>query len=586
MASALRFADCELLLDRHRLLRRGKEVGIEPKVFDLISYLARHPGRTITKEELVREVWQGAFVTDAAVKRAISEARKAVGDDGSSQRIIRTVRKRGYSLRASVVRGGEVRRGSLRADDAEPAPLGTTSVAVLPFRYLGPEDGRFLGEGLTEELIRVVAQMPGVQVAARSSVFRLEEAKLDPPEVARQLGVAAVVEATVQPVHDRLCVSIRLIDGTEGLLLWSGRYERRLDELPELQAELSRGMTRALAPRAAPSIGRLAGTAELSSEAYRLYLKGRFQWERLSPEGFHAAVHYFEEAKAADPTFALPHAWLAVTYHYMCTWGYAHPAEHRPLVEAEARRALELDDSLPEVHEALGLVHQYYHWEWERTERHYRQAMAIAPGDTVARTWLGLYLIRFPHRDEEIMKVSREALAGDSSAFETNMLMTYALTHSGRAAQAPPVARRLVSLYPNRSLSYVALGVAMASLESWDEAIRALRQGLDVAGDDPYCRSLLAHALACAGRDDEARLLRDELSKLRATAYFPALGLAAAFLGAGDRERALGWIDTALDERESLGTFINVWPLWQPLHGEGRFETCLARMGLQLPRPS
>jgi serine/threonine protein kinase/tetratricopeptide (TPR) repeat protein len=351
------------------------------------------------------------------------------------------------------------------------------SVAVLPFVNMNRDpESEFFSDGLTEEIINALTHLEGLRVTSRTSVFRFKDRAADVREIGRDLQVGAVLEGSVRRSGARLRVTAQLINVADGFHLWSERYDRQLEDVFEVQDDVARAVAERLRGTLLGSEPVTVRRPTASMQAYDLYLKGRYQWERQTAEGFQAAIQYFQEARAADPRFAQPRAWLAVAYHYLMIYGHTRPsADLKAAALAEARAACELDDDLAEAHEAMGLQLQYYGWDWEGTEREYRRAMALSPGDATVVAWYAILLARFVHRHEQAVAEARRALAMDPTSFEALTLLSYTLSHARRASESVEPARLAVQLYPGTPLSYFA---AAASL---------LNIGNDATSDSPAC---------------------------------------------------------------------------------------------------
>lgn len=456
------------------------------------------------------------------------------------------------------------------------------SVAVLPFVNMNrDEESEFFADGLTEEILNALTRVEGLRVASRTSVFRYKTSSADVREIARELKVSTVLEGSVRRLGDRIRVTAQLIEAEDGLHRWSRRYDRRLEDVFEVQDDVARSVADELKGELVGTTDRVVGRPTESSEAYDLYLKGRYQWERMTPEGFEAAIRYFERSITADPEFALPRAWLSVAYHYLCMFGYVPVSAIRDRCRQEMEKAVALEPDLAEAHEARGLYLQYYEWDWEGTERAYRKAMDLRPGDVTARAWYAIFLVRFPDRQDEAIAALERALEMDPVSFETVTFHLYVLIHTRRAEEAGEAIERPVELYPGVPLAYWATGGLLIELERFDDAAGVLEKGLEVAPGDPLCAASLVVALARAGERARAREVLSTLLDRRRAAYCPGAAIAIGLAGLGEVDESLDWLEIAFEEREPILTFCGVWPVFDRLHGERRFQEVLRQMGLE-----
>lgn len=456
------------------------------------------------------------------------------------------------------------------------------SIAVLPFVNMNrDEESEFFADGLTEEILNALTRTEGLRVASRTSVFRYKDSSADIRNIAGELEVATVLEGSVRRLGNRLRVTAQLIDAADGLHRWSRRYDRQLEDVFEVQDDVARSVAEELAGTLATGAQPLVHRPTESPEAYDLYLKGRYQWERMAPEGFQAAIRYFKQAIATDPEFAQPRAWLAIAYHYLTIFGHVPPSQSIPEARREMERALALDPELADAHEARGLYLQYYDYDWEGTEKAYRRAMELQPGDVTVQAWYAIFLVRFLDRQDEAIAAGTRALEMDPVSFEALTLYVYVSIHARRPEECLEVAERAVELYPGVPLARWARGLALMEVGRLGEAVEEFRKGLDLAPLDPPCSGGLGHALGRSGRRDEARELLTRLLEEKRQHYHPAIPIALTFLGLGEDDEAMRWLETAFEDAEPLATFFSVWPALDPVRDDPRFQEILRKMGLE-----
>ena len=471
-----RFHGCELDARCYQLRRDGCVVAVEPKVFDALLYLVRRRERVVSKEELRRDVWDGAAVGEAALTYCIAEARKAVGDDGRRQESIRTQHGRGYRFVAPVTEhvpsgGGD---GPAELPDQP-------SLAVLPLLNLSGDPAEdWFGDGLTEDLITDLSKASGLFVIARQSAFAYKATAVAADDVGRALGVRYVLQGSVRRGDDRVRITARLVEAPTGRHLWAERYDGAPGDVFAVQDELRRKIITAVKVTLLPEEQarlRRAPTSDLA--AYDCYLRGVEAYRRLTPPASLEARALFQQAIAADPGYAAAHAFLALTD--MMRWTLLWSREPGLVDQALAavRRALDLDHLLAGAHAVLAWV-----YAWKRL---HEQAIAAA----------------------------ERALALDPNDAESCVKVAQTLNLAGRPDEARCLAERAMRLDPRGPAQYVyALGWSCVLAARWDEAISALERAAALRPDWGPPHLFLAVAHAALTRGDDARAAVAELRRI------------------------------------------------------------------------
>jgi serine/threonine-protein kinase len=445
---------------------------------------------------------------------------------------------------------GGLRDTLLRRDGQ--APLagadGVRSIAVLPFDNVGGDpDDEYFSDGLSDELITALSQLRSVRVAARTSAFQFKGQARDIREIARALNVATVLVGSVRKREDRVRVTAQLIDASSGLDLWSEAYdERALADIFDIQADLALRIARALEANLSPADReRIARRPTENLEAYTLYLKGRYAWDRRG-EGLFTAIEYFNQAIALDSQFARAYAGVASAYGPLGVLGYIHPREGRDRMREAARRAAQLGDELAEVHTVLAAYSQIYEWDWETAEREYLRAIDIDPDYPTAHAWYATLLARIG-RSEEAAAERRRASELDPLA--PPLALPNALMVARRYDLAETALRELLQLHPDFVMAHQNLGEVLAAAGKTEEAIVALERAVALAGPTPEPRAQLANVLALAGREAEAKKIVDSLRTETASSgnYHPSVAI--AFIALGDADAAIDWLEESYQQR-------------------------------------
>jgi pentatricopeptide repeat protein len=547
MSRAFRVGSWTIEPERNRVSGAGGEVRLEPKVMEVLLCLARQPGEVVSKEQLLAAVWAETFVTDDVLTRAISELRRAFGEDAQHPHVIETIPKRGYRLVAAVERvenGGTLapRRRKVTAALAagglllavvvawallRPSESRVTSIAVRPLVNLSHDpEQEYIADGITDALIHQLGQIRSLTVISRTSVMSYKNSGKSLPEIARELRVDAVVEGSVQRSGGRIAIVARLKEAATERQLWSDEFEHDFSDVLLLRSELARAIARGVNATVTPQEGlRLASVRTVHAEAYEHYLKGRQHWNHLNQPGMVKAKEHFEKAIDLDAEFAEAWAGLADTYSWSL-WGTRLFAAQQDLVvgaRQAATRALELDDSLAEAHAALGWIREVVDWDWKRAEWHYRRAVELNPSYPTAQLYMAFWM-SFVHRHEEALVHVRRAQQLDplSPALRTQVgwVQFWAQDFDAAIAQW----RRTLELDPDFAVAHYNLGLGYTEKAMYSEAIAAFHKSLAL---DPSTQTVpLVRAYAKAGRADDALKLLAELKRhgkadltLQATVY-------------------------------------------------------------------
>lgn len=471
---------------------------------------------------------------------------------------------------ATVAEGGSA---PVAVDAAAPVP----SLAVLPFRELAPPDAASrLGLGMADTLITKLSTLSELAVRPTSSVFGFAGGDIDALEAGRRLEVDHVLEGSVQRDGERVRVTVRLLRVADGRPLWAEVLEEDGLGLFDLQDAISARIAAELAPDAPPADGAaLAKHYTGSVEAYQAYARGRYFFERESPDNLRRALAEFERATELDPDFAL--AWAGITHAWapLLTWGWASNAEGLEPAQAAAYRALALDDGLAEVHTAVAIAHSL-DWNWQAEEEAYRRAIAVNPNYPTAYNWLG-FLLTAQGRIDEALAVQRRAQQIDPVGLLPNLLLGSALHRAGRTGEALAQLERTLELDPEYPWTLDILGDIHLDLGDLETA----RTFYERAG----ARSSVACLEAGRGRPDEARELLDGLRREAASRYVSPYQLAVLHACVGDAERAFAELERAVDDRVSTLMTLHQDSRLAPLRPDPRFADLVRRVGLLHPEP-
>ena len=346
-----------------------------------------HPGRVISKDEIVDAVWEGRFIAEATLTRSMADLRRALGDTAPQRQYIETIAKRGYRLVAAVsgmpaARTGRRRRAPPRAQPSR--PMNRPGLVVLPFSNLGPEDDRYFCEGLTEEIINVLTRIPGLRVISRTSAFAAHDQGGDVADIGRRLAVTHVIEGSSRRSNGRIRVTAQLIRVSDHGHVWSERYDRVLSDVFIIQDEIAAAIARRL-ELTLGELGRRAAPPTVSMEAYSRYLEGRHHFLRGTSESLDRARRCLVDAIRLDPAFAVAHDALSELYWYLGFYGLMVPKEAFTQAVWESLRALEIDDRMAESHALLAMLRKELDYDWAEVDREFALALALNPSSPVVR---------------------------------------------------------------------------------------------------------------------------------------------------------------------------------------------------------
>jgi len=446
------------------------------------------------------------------------------------------------------------------------------SLAVLPLvNALNDPHADYLTDGITEGLINRLSQLPKMKVMARSTVFRYKNRDADALAIGRELRVRAVVTGVVKPAGDRLQISIELVDTTDGSQLWGETYTRDLADLAKLPAEMSHEIAETLRVRlTGAEKKKLRRRATENSEAYQLYLKGRYHWNKRTGDGLRRGITFFRSAIESDPSFASAYSGLADCFITLGTNIPLPPHETMPKAKAAAMKSIEINDALAEPWASLGAVRWWFEWDWEGAEEAYRRAIELNPNYATAHDGYGMLLSARGRFDEAVEQITK---AGDLDplslicAVHGGWPLYFARDYEGAIRRF----RKALELDENFVPAHGWLGMALGQQRRYGEAIDAFHRALEVERIS-ILKAMLAHTHAIAGQRDQALALLQELEAERSERYISPYDIAVIHAGLGDRPRALEHLRAAIEDRSAWMVFLSIDPRLDGLRDEPAFR--------------
>jgi TolB-like protein/Flp pilus assembly protein TadD len=557
-----------------RVLFRGdRAVRLPPKAADTLLFLVQKAGSVVEKQDLLKHVWQDAFVEEGSLTRTISILRKALEGAAHGREFISTIAKRGYRFAAPVI---EI--------PSEPAGAFTERlmIVVLPFENLsGGKKHDYFSEGMTEEMITQLARLnPGrLGVIARTSAMRYKSTDKSICEIGRELGVSLVLEGSVRRSGNRVRIAIQLIQVSDESHIWAECYERNLGNLLSFQFQVAAAIAHEIKIKLAPKEKeRLASGGAVNPQTYEAYLKGRYLLNRRTLEAVQKSLQYFKKSIDHDPHYAVAFAGLADSYLTHHDLGHLPPREATTKAKAAARKALTIDPALAEAHTSLGHAH-FHEFNWLAAERDFKRAIQLNPNYANAHFYYANYLIAVGQRNEAIAE-ARCAQTLDPVALPAGTNLAAILYFAGHYTEAVEASLRVLEIDSGFGRAYEDLGRAYEQQGTYSQAIAAFEKAVEYSGRNSRDLASLAHAFAIAGKQRSALKLLQELRELSKKRYVSPYSFALVFAGLGNKREALAWLEKAYQTLDGAIPFIKVNPRLVPLQSDSRFQDLVRRMNL------
>jgi len=613
------------------LQRSGVRVPVQSQPLQVLRLLLNAEGKVVTREELRKVLWPADTFVDfeLGVNTAVKKLRQALEDPADHPKFIETLPRIGHRFMVPVEwmpNHSAVPVGQLN-EHPSPSPLTTPpkpphattwaprwravsvalavagllaityatfrrrsepvaqpkirSLAVLPLKNLSADPSQqYLAEGMTEALIGRLSAIHDLRVISHTSIIRFKDPQVSVPEIARTLGVDAIVEGSVMREGNRIRVTAQLIRGTTDEHFWSETYDREFQDALTLQSELAQTIAEKVQVTVTgEERKRLTAARPIAPEVYESYLKGRSALnKRNSKAEVKEGMGYFEDALKKDPTFAPAYVGLAEAYDALGTVFIGDPPEEtRPKVISAARKALELDPSLAEAHVLLAGTEQE-HWQWVEAEAEYRRALELNPGDAAAHNGLAQWLL-CQGRTEEALAWARRSRELDPLSF-SGAIIGWILFVSHRYEEAIHEYRSVLAVQPVDATALSELGFALIANNQPGDAIPVLERAASVSNRSPAVIGVLIRAYAHGGRRGDALRLLAELKERRKAGYVPAGAFVLAYLGLGENDQAFAWLERAYNEQSNILQFLKVHPFFDPIRADPRFADLVRRVGL------
>jgi len=620
--------DFDFDFSAYRLRRSDRVLKMERIPAQVLAILVEHRGQIVSREHIAEKIWgKDVFLdTDNSINGAIRKIRQVLKDDPEQPRFIQTVTGKGYrfiapardsdvsrpvvpsqrapvieaptdkpirwrwpillaiSLAVLTVLGIYLQWSRSRARAATPG--GRLMLAVLPFENLtGDPTQDYFSDGLTEEMISQLGDLDPehVGVIARTSVMHYKHSQEPLDQIGHDLGVQYVLEGSVRRDSDRVRIAAQLIKTRDQTHLWTREYDRELSDVFALQGEIAREiadqiqLTLGHIHEPASPVSQSAASAK-AFEAYDLYLKGRYFWNKRTQEGLQQAVEYFQQAIDKDPAYARAYAGLAESYALMGGYTGLPPKEFMVKARTAAGRALELDEQLPEAHSALAVIAQNYDWDWQTAEKQYRRAIQLDPNYATGHHWYAECLALQGRFDEAFSEIG---IARKLDPLSLIIASDYGaiLYFSRQYDRAIEQFRSVLEVEPNFPRAHMLTWV-YAQKGLFTEALADAEMQGGRLNDNPWRWAMIAYISGRSGDLAKAKAALEQLRRVKQHRAVDSLCFTVAYIGFGEHDEALLWLEKAYQEHSNSLTALKVDPMYDPLRGAPRFQESVRRVGL------
>ncbi len=572
----LKFGEYELNAASYELTRRGRQIKLERIPMELLLLLLERRGELVTRAEIVEKLWGQNFFLDVdnGINTAIRKLRRILRDNPRRPIFLLTVTGKGYRFVAPV---------SETAQTAAPSER-RVMLAVLPFENLtnNPEQ-EYFSDGLTEETISRLGQInpEKLGVIARTSSMAYKRTRKNITEIGRDLGVDHILESSVRREGERIRITAQLIRVSDQTHLWASTYDRDAGSFLGVQSELGSAIADQVKVRLVPKAGVAVKASTQDSNAYDLYLRGRYYWNQLTPPSIQRGIEYFQEAVAKDPSYALAYAGLADCYMMLPITCDAPALDILPKAMAAANRAVELDDRLAEAHSAVGSVKLWLEWDWAGAEASFRRAIKLNASYVSAHRYYGHLLSNLDRHTESAMEM-RKAREVDPLSPIMHALSGRLMYQARNYDSALDHLRNALAINSELWVVHTFLGGVYERLRIFDQAKAEYQKAFELSGGNTETIAFRGHILAQLGQRSEAQEAIRILRELAKQKYVPPYNVAMVHAGLGEVAAALDCLENAYKTRDVRLTFLAVEPKWDALRNEPRFQELLQRLALPL----
>jgi len=624
----LQFGPFKLDLQACELRKGDTLLHLAPQPCKVLALLASRPQKVFTRQEIQREIWGGDTFVDfeQGLNVAIRQIRVALCDDAETPRYIETLTRRGYRFigridehravtegatitvpaesatlsapavlrplsyrrpltvvvgfafaAVSVVFLWRIERGRVGAGDIRPT---IRSIAVLPLANLsGDPEQEYFADGMTDELITNLAKISALRVISRTSVMRYRNVQKPVGEIGKELSADALIEGTVVRAGNSVRITVQLIQASTDRHLWAEEYHGDLQDVLTLQAEVAKAITNEVQVKLTSQEARRAGAHAVNPQAYELYLKGRYEWEKRSKPGFAMSLAFFQRAIDLDPNYAPAYAGMAEAYGLLGNNGFVPSNEVYPKAKAAALKALELDPNLADAHTSLAAIINDYEWNWPAAKKEYTRAIELNSNDATVHHWYAMTLAWQGRLQEAIGEIEKaRQLDPLSTRINTNVAQIFFWAHDYDCALLQ--CQKALELEPSVEKTHRILGTIYLQKGAYQSAISEFQEAVDLAPGDTRPLLQLAYGYAVTGQKEKALSIVRRLEKSSQQAYVSRTSVATVYLALGEKDEALASLEKAVLAHDAALVTIKVDPDFDSLRSDPRFSEVLRRRGL------
>ncbi|MCI0446678.1 tetratricopeptide repeat protein [bacterium] len=454
------------------------------------------------------------------------------------------------------------------------------SLAILPFLNLNADPKtEYLSDGITESTINTLSQVPRLRVMARGTVFTYKGKEVDPRKVGRDLNVDAVVTGSINQQENTLIIRADLVQVSDGTQLWGQQYNRNLSDILAVQSDISKEISEQLRLKlTGEERQKLTKQFTNNTEAYQLYLKGRYYWNKRTKDGLKKAVEYLQQAVEKDPKYALAYSGIADCYVVQGDYNYIPPSEAIRKAKDASMKALELDETLAEAHVSLASVHEF-EWNWKETEKEYKRAIELNPSYATAHHWYSLYLENMGKREEAISEI-KQAQRLDPLSMIINKVVADKYLNAGQHDKALEQYQKVIEMDPSFASGHEGLAGYYKKMKMYKEALAEWQKFNELSGENLVYLIEAAQVYGLWGKKEEAQKLLEEVQELSSKQYVSPLDIAAIYTAMGEKDRAFEWLEKGYQEHSLRMEYLKVTPQFDSLGDDPRFKDLVRRVGL------
>jgi DNA-binding winged helix-turn-helix (wHTH) protein/tetratricopeptide (TPR) repeat protein len=552
------FGDFRIDTAKHLLLRSGHPIPLTPKAFETLLALVENCGQVVSKDELMKQVWPDTFVEEGGLTRNISVLRKALNEEPADHAYIETIPKIGYRFVASVRKVRDSRS--------------IHSITVLPFKTVGIQGGDdYLGVGMADALITKLSNIREIVTRPTSAVLKYSQQELDPLAIGRELSTDAVLEGRIQKYEDRIRVTVQFLNVNDGSPLWADQFDEKFTNVFSLQDSISEKVIQTLTLKITSEQRKILTKRYTdNTDAYQIYLKGRYFWNKRDPLSLQKAIEFFKQTIKKDADYALAYSGIADCYVLLVMYGVYDPAKAMAEAKEAAERAVSIDDSLAEAHTSLAYVNTTYYWDWRKSRQEFERAIELNPGYSTAHHWYGIYLL-MQGKIEQAQEELTRAQNIDPLSLSINADMGWAFYFAHQYERAIEHYLDTIELDQNFLRAYWFLGQSYIQIGRFEEAIAAYEKAI-LLSDQPLSLGFLGLTYGLCGRRKEALEVLARLESMTHKRFISPYFIALIYVGLGDKDQAFIWLQKAVKDRFWLLSFLRMDATYDPLRSDQRFE--------------